>query len=389
MENSEIKICQVANTDMAIRFLLLNQLIFLKKEGYNVQAVCSPGELIKDIKDIKIKTINFNRGFNVFAHLISFFRLYFYFKKEKFDIVHTHNPVPGFLGQLTAKAAGVPLIVNTIHGFYFNDESSFFQRKFFVFIERIAAKCSGLIFSQNKEDIKTAIREKICPLEKIKYLGNGIDVQRFNPERFPETFIKEKKRKLGLNPDFKIVGIVGRLVEEKGYLELFEAFKMVLNKFPKTMLLVVGPEESKKKDRIKPELIRDYGIESNVLFLGQRTDIEEIYPLFDIFVLPSHREGFPRTVIEAQAMKKPVITTDIRGCREAVENQKTGILIPLRNPDRLSKAIIYLFDNPKVAEYLAENARKKVIEEFDERLIFNRIKTEYQKLIKENIWISD
>jgi len=369
MESFKIKICQVANTDMAIRFLLLNQINFLKKQGYDVSAVCSPGELIKDIKDIKIKTIKFNRGFNAFSHLISFFKLYFYFKKEKFQIVHTHTPVPGLLAQLAAKISKVPIIVNTVHGFYFNENTHFLKRKFFILTERIAAKCSDVIFFQSKEDMETAIKEKICSELKIRHLGNGINIQKFNME----DFIKNKKK------EYRIIGTVGRLVKEKGYLELFQAFKKVLDKFPKTKLLVIGPEEPGKRDKIKKQKI------NNVLFLGQRTDIHKLYPLFDVFVLASHREGFPRAVIEAQTSGVPVIATNIRGCREIIEHNKTGILISLKNPDKIAQAIIYLFENPEIAKQIAENARNKAIKEFDENLIFNRIKTEYQRLIKEKL----
>lgn len=387
MKDSKIKVCHVANTDMAVRFLLLNQLKFLKTQGYNICAVCSKGSLIKDVEKegIKVKTIDFNRGFNPSAHLITLFRLFFYFKKEKFDIVHTHNPVPGFLGQLAAKMTGVPIIINTIHGFYFNENSFSLQRDLLILIEKIAAKCSDLIFSQNKEDIKTAIKEKICNSQKIKYLGNGVDIQKFNGERFSEEFIDKKKGELNLNSNFKIIGIIGRLVKEKGYLELFEALKKVLNRFPDIMLLVIGPEEPKKKDKIKRNIVKNYGIEENVLFLGQRTDIDELYPLFDIFVLPSHREGFPRTIIEAQAVAKPVITTNIRGCREAIENNKTGILISPKNSEELSKAVIYLFENLERAKEMGKSGRRKVEREFDEKIVFDRIKKEYQRLIKEKL----
>jgi len=372
---------------MAVRFLLFNQLKFLKELGYNVYAVCSSGSLIKDVEKqgIKVKTIDFNRGFNLFAHLIAFFKLFFYFKKEKFNIVHTHTPVPGFLGQSAAKMAGVPMIINTIHGFYFQERDSWLKRNFLISIEKIAAKCSNLIFSQNKEDIKTATKEKIYNSQKIKYLGNGIDVQKFNGKRFSKEFIDKKKRELNLNSNFKIIGIIGRLVKEKGYLELFEAFKEVLNRFPDIILLVIGPEEPKKKDKIKQNVVKNYGIGKNVLFLGQRTDIDELYPLFDIFVLPSHREGFPRTIIEALAMERPVLATDIRGCREIIESGKTGILIPLKNPEKIAEAIIYLFENPEKAKEMGRKGREKTKREFDEKIIFSRIKKEYQRLMKEKL----
>ncbi|MBA7549452.1 hypothetical protein ES705_41933 [subsurface metagenome] len=187
------------------------------------------------------------RKISPISDLIALFQLISFFKKEKFDIVHTHTPKAGFLGRLAAKIADVPIIIYTIHGFYFQEGDTWLKRKFYILLEKIAANFSDLIFSVNKEDIETAIKEKICNPDLIKYLGGGIDLSRFNPERFPQEFIENKKQKLAFDPSKKIIGIVARLVEEKGYLELFDAFKKVLEKLPEALLLIVGPLELEKK----------------------------------------------------------------------------------------------------------------------------------------------
>ena len=161
--------------------------------------------------------------------------------------MHTNNPKPGLLGQLAAKMAGVPIIINTIHGLYFYINSSPFKRKFFLFIEKFAGKCSDLIFSVDKEDIDTLIKEKIVNPEKIKYFGNGVDIEKFNSEKFSKEFIDNKKKEFNIPEGYKVVGIVARLVEEKGYLDLFEAFKLVIKVFPKTILLVLGSRRAGEK----------------------------------------------------------------------------------------------------------------------------------------------
>lgn len=384
MDRKKNKICYVASTDMAVKFLLLNQLKFLRSQGFDVTAVCPAGKFLRGIEaeGIKVKTIDFNRGFNPFLHLATIIRLFFYFKKEKPDIVHTHNPVPGFLGQLAAKFAGVPIIVNTIHGLYFTERSSFLKRKVFIFTERLSAKCSTLIFSQNKEDMETMIKEGICKPQKIKYLGNGIDLKKFNPDRFSADFIYKKKKELNLDSRFRIIGIVGRLVKEKGYSDLFKAFSMVLQKFPETILVCIGPKEAKKNDSVDPTIAVNYGIAEKTVFLGERTDVDELYPLMDIFVLPSLREGFPRSVLEASAMQRPIVATDIRGCREAVKNGETGVLVPPSNPESLALAIASLINDANEAERLAKNARKMAISEFDESRIYDMIKTNYEALLE-------
>ena len=389
MVSKKIKVCWVANNDVAIKFLLLPQLNFLIKEGYDIYVVCSGGKWIEDIKKdgIKVKVIGIKRKISPFYDMVTLYRLWSYFRKEKFDIVHTNNPKPGLLGQVAAKMAGVPIIVNTIHGLYFQDNSSNAKRMFFILMEKGAAACSDLIFSVNKEDINTLIKEKISSPEKIKYLGNGVGINKFDSDKFSKEFIDIKKKELNIPvDDYKVVGIVARLVEEKGYLDLFEAFRLVLTEYLKTILLIIGADEPTKRDAIKPEIVKKYGIEKNVIFLGERNDVNEIFPLMDIFVLPSHREGLPMSVIEAMAEKRAIVATNIRGSREEIEDGKSGILVPVKDPVKLSEAMVYLLKNEQKSSEMAEAALVRVKKEFDEKLVFDRIKKEYQRLIEEKIY---
>lgn len=383
MDQNKIKICHIASVDITVKFLLLPQLKFLQSQGYQVSAVCSPGKWVDEIRKegINIKTIKISRKISPFRDLISLFQLYFYIKKEKFDIVHTHTPKPGLIGQLAAKIAGVSIIINTVHGLYFQKNSSPLKRKIFIFIEKISAKCSTLIFSQNKEDIVTIINEKISKPEKIEYLGNGTDMERFNITKFSKEEILNRKKDAGIKEGSKVVGIVGRLVKEKGYLDLFEAFKKVLVKIPDATLLIIGPEEPGKKDSLDKSIVKDYGIESNIIFLGERADVENFYPLMDVFVLPSYREGFPRTIIEAMAMQRPVVATNIRGCREEVEERETGFLVPVKDPKELSEKILTILEDENMAKSMGLAGRKRAEDNFDERAIFAKINKEYQKLL--------
>jgi glycosyltransferase involved in cell wall biosynthesis len=388
MTDKKIKICYVASVEMTVRFILFNILKFLKDEGYDVTIVCSDGEWIRNIEKegIKFKSVRFKRSFfTPFFDLVTFTKLFFYFKKEKFDIVHTHTLKPEFYGQIAARLAGVPIIANTIHGFYFGEETSFLKREFVIFLEKIAGKFSDIIFAVSNLVIRGAIKERICRPDMIKYWGGGVNIDRFNPQRFSQDFILQKKKQLDINPQSKVVGIVARLVIEKGYLDLFEAFKIILAKFPNTVLLVIGQEEPEKKDGIKKNIVQRYGIGDKVMFLGERTDVDELYPLMDIFVLPTHREGIGAAILEASAMEKPVIVTNTGGCPEAVDDKKTGILVPLKSANKLAKEIIYFFKNPEIAQKMGKAGREKVLREFDERLIFGRIKKEYNRLIKEKI----
>jgi len=384
MPKSNPKICFVVAVDLTLKFLLFSQIEFFKNNGYDVSLVCSPGKWLDDIKQqgVKVKEITIKRKvFTPISDVVSLFQLFFYFKKEKFDIVFAFTPKPGLLGQLAAKAAGVPIIINTIFGYYFHEGTSWLKKKFYITIERVAGSFSNKVFFRNKEDFQTAKQEKIIKFDKAEYVGDGIDIEKFNPVRFSETLIQEKKHALGIFVGVSVVGIVARLVGEKGYQELFDAFRIVLEKFPSTMLLVIGSADIQKKDSINPHVIKSMGMEKNVVFLGERIDVDELYSVMNIFVLPSYREGFPHSIMEASAMARPVITTNVRGCREAVSNNITGVIVPPKDSQALANALIYLLSNPEVAKKMGEAGRKKAQQDFDERVLFNKMEKASRMLL--------
>ena len=383
MNSGKIKICYVVAADITLKFILKGNLKYLKDKGYDVYVVSSQGKWLDEIinEGIKVKVIEVKRKITPLFDILSVFNLFFYFKKEKFDIVHTFTPKPGLIGQLSARLAGVPFVFNTIFGFYFNESTPYLKRRFFVFIERVSSNFSTKIFFRNKEDFNVAIKERIGNAIKNKYFGDGIDIERFNPENFSNDFLEEKKKRLNISLNVPVVGIVARLVKEKGYVDLFSAFKRVIEIFPNAILLVVGPEDLIKRDSFNKSIVKDFKIEKNVIFLGERTDVNEIYSILDVFVLPSYREGFSHSIMEACSMSLAVVATDIRGCREAIEHNKTGLLVPVKSSEKLAEAIIYLLSNRDLAKNMGKNAREKALREFDERVIFEKTNKEYEKVI--------
>ncbi len=377
--NKPIKICQIVSSSMTLRFMLFDQIKFLRNKGYEVHAVCSPGKWTGDIKKegIKVKEIVFKRKISFLSDIISFFKLYFYFRREKFDIIHTHTLKPEFFGQIAGKLARVPIIFNTLHGFDFEDDASPVKKKFFIILEKIAAKCSTAIFSIGREIIKSAIREGLAAPEKFIYLGRDIDTDRFDPNKYGSEFIRKSRISLGVSPDSIVLGIVARLVAEKGFLELFGAMRDLLKSEKNISLLVVGPVEPEKKDSINLSIVKNYGIDKNVFFLGEKSNVEEIYPLIDIFILPTHREGLGAAILEASAMQRPVIASSVGGCIEAVDNGKTGLLIPARNERMLIDAIRSLLYDEEKRFQMGILGREKVIKEFSKEIVLARLGEKY------------
>lgn len=379
------KVAHITTVDLSLRFLLLNQLQSLQAAGYQVVGISAPGPDVPVLEASGIRHIPvpMTRRFSPLPDLFSLWRLYRVLRRERFTIVHTHNPKPGLLGQVAAWLAGTPIIVNTVHGFYFHDGMKPFWRQFYITVEKIAARCSDVILSQNSEDIATAVTTHICPPEKIKYLGNGIDIARFDRDCLPPETIARTRAALDIPLDAPVVGFVGRLVAEKGILELLAAVRQVIAQQPQTRLLIIGPLDSEKADALTPAIVTEYGLADACIFTGMRQDMPELYALMDVFVLPSHREGFPRSPMEASAMGVPCVVTDIRGCREAVVHGRNGYLTPLGDGDALAAAILELLTNKEKARQMGQNGRQMAEELFDEQLVFARVKAEYARLLQE------
>lgn len=383
-----IRVAHISTVDMTLRYILLNQLQSVRSAGFEVMAISAPGPNVPAIEAAGIPHIPvpLTRRFTPLIELKALWILYRVIQREGFAIVHTHTPKAGLLGRLAAKLANVPVIVHTNHGFLSHERSSLLASLFWTTLEKIGAHCSDLIFSNNMEDIETAIRLRICEPTKIMPLGPGgigIDIDRFNPASMSPEVIVRKRDEIGLKRDGPVVGFVARLVREKGLLEFLAAAYIVCKKIPDTQFLIVGPVDTDRPGALEPDCAASYGVADACYFLGLRHDMPELYALMDVFVLPSHREGFGRVLAEASAMKVPVVATNVRGCRETVEHGHNGLLVPLGDVQALADAIVELLTDREKARRIGQEGRRMALERFDERLVFEKVKTEYARLLQE------
>ena len=177
-----------------------------------------------------------------------------------------------------------------------------------------------------------------------------------------------------------MVGTVGRLVYEKGYAELFQVAEQLRVQCDTIKFLVIGAEEHDQNDSVSHDLIADLAARKVVQFLGWSNEMPRWYSAMDAFVLPSYREGIPRACMEASAMQLPVIASDIRGCREVVENGTTGLLVPVRNVEALATAILKLFGDRRLAAEMGMNGQRRIRTQFDSKLVASRLREFYSNL---------
>lgn len=374
----------IAASDATLSQLLLNQLQHFRDAGYEVSGVAARGQHSAALEGagIEVHPIPVTRSFGPLADLRALIALVRLLRRERFDIVHTHTPKGGLLGQYAALFARVPVRVHTIHGLYFPGFMRPSQRWLYVWLERITLAFSHYNFSQNPEDIPVAIKERIVRADRLEQVGNGIDMRRFDPARISVQERSNVRAQLGVKPDDVVVGMVGRLVEEKGCLDAIEAIKLVRDRAPNVRFFFIGQFEN-KPDAVKPDALSQHGIDDVAQFLGHRDDVVPFYAAMDIFMLPSHREGFPRAVMEAAAMGKPCIVTNVRGCRQTVDDGVTGLMVPARDPSALADAIIRLAESPALRSEFGARGRQKAIREFDETTVIDAMLAAYDRFVRD------
>lgn len=363
-------VVHLTTTDMSLELLLGPQLTAFLDAGWQVTGVSAPGPFVPAIEARGVTFVGLEhstRSMSVGSDLQAMREVHRLFRRLRPDVVHTHNPKPGVYGRIAARIARVPAVVNTVHGLYAQPTDPLRRRGPVYALERLAATCSHAELVQNPEDLDTLRRLRV-PASKLTLLGNGVDLTRFGPAAPGDDRRTRLRAELGIAPDAVVVGVVGRLVAEKGYHEVFEAARIVRDTHPDTPItfVIIGPHEPDKTDALDEHDV-DRARSEGAVMCGHRADVEDLYQAMDLYVLASYREGFPRSAMEAAASGLPIVATDIRGCRQVVEPDHNGLLVPARDARALAEAIARLATDPTLRARMRDAALTKAQAEFDDR----------------------
>lgn len=386
---SKGKVLQICAIDLTVDKLLKPLIIESNKEGFETHIACTDTGLFPKLENElpNLHNIKIDRSISVLSNIKSIYALYKLMKKEKFDIVHVHTPIAALLGRVAAKLAGVKKIVYTAHGFYFHEDMPKNQYRFYYYIEKIAAKTmTDWLLLQSKEDYELAVKNKFLNKSKIIHLSNGVDLKtKFNPHLVNLERTNILQRELNIKSDDIVFSFIGRLVAEKGVVELLQAFRELSNKYSNTKLLLIGDLPESERDVTSINKITKLMNQKNISYLGFRDDISDLLYLSDIFVLPSYREGLPRSIIEAMAMENAIIATNIRGCREQVFKNKNGILIDRKSSEQLFIAMERMINNLEKTKNKGTESRKIALELFNEEIVLNKQTELFGKILEHGV----
>ncbi|MBF6652513.1 glycosyltransferase family 1 protein [Flavobacterium columnare] len=376
------KILRITTVPISLEKLLTGQLTYMS-QFYEVIAISSEKEnLVKFGKSNQLPVfyLNLTRKITPFHDLYAIFRLVVFLIKTKPEIVHTHTPKAGMVGMLASKLAGVPHRLHTVAGLPLM-EAVGVKRKILNLVEKLTYVCATKVYPNSKGLEEFILENNFAPKEKIKIIGNGssngINTAFFASEQISEEETLKLKAQLDIAKDDFIFIFVGRLVKDKGINELITAFTNL--NLSKTKLLLVGPLES-DLDPLLPETLTEIDENINIINVGYQSDVRPYFKVANVLVFPSYREGFPNVLMQAGAMGLPAIVSNINGCNEIIEEEKNGLIIPVKNSKAIEEAMRKVYQEKSLFDQLKSNARQMIVSRYEQKIIWEAIRNEYENL---------
>lgn len=343
----------------------------IKSKGFEVVVTGPNTDGIDKIEElgVRFEQIPLNKsGLNVFADAKYLINLYKLFKKEKPDVTLGYTIKPVIFGSIAAKMAGIKNINSMVTGVGYVFTATTAKAKFIKFfaslLYRIGFACSTTVIFQNKDDINEFLELGLINIKKCRLVnGSGVNMEKFSPVDYPKklTFF-----------------MLSRVMYSKGIREYLEAARIIKNDYKQVRFILLGAIEN-MQDSMSIEETQPYIEDGIIEHFGETNDVANFYKKCSVYVLPSYREGTPRTVLEAMAMGRPIITTDVPGCRETVINGYNGFLVPVKNSYALAEKMEWFINNQDQIKEMGNASYKYCIEKFEVNKV-NRKMLEYMKI---------
>jgi glycosyltransferase involved in cell wall biosynthesis len=379
---------RITTVPISLEKLLSGQLRFMNSY-YKVIGVSSDKvnlEKVQQKEGIEVYPIEMTRKITPFRDIKSVIQLYFYFKKAKPFIVHTHTPKAGIVGMLAAKFAKVPNRLHTVAGLPLL-EATGIKRKILDFVEKLTYSSATKIYPNSKGLNEIIIQNKFCDKNKLKVLANGssngIDTSYFDANLFSEEKNDLLKAELGISKEDFVFIFVGRLVKDKGINELIQAFKKYEIEKNNIKLLLIGDYET-ELDPLDAKTLALIDSCGKIITTGFQYDVRPYLAISSCLIFPSYREGFPNVVMQAGAMSLPCIVTNINGCNEIIQERVNGLLIPVKDVEATFSAMKEIVENTTLFQSLKMVSREMILNRYEQKVVWQALLNEYQ-LLESNV----
>lgn len=381
----KLRLCRIVTAPTTFVSLLHSQMRTIASNNIDCTLVSSPGEeldmMSRDL-GLRCHAIDMSREINLIKDIKSLYRLYKFFKSERFDIVHSSTAKAGLLTAVAARLARVPLRIHTYTGQRWVELCG--VRRWVVRLcDRIIAVLNTHCYADSRSQMVFLIGEGLIKPSKISVPASGsisgVDLNRFNPDKWKSSDALAVRQELGIDEDAIMILFVGRVNRDKGIIELIHAFKSLDVAGKKTELVLVGSFEP-KLDPLPGAIIDALMTNPNIHIVGQTREPERYMGAADILCLPSYREGFGSVVIEAAAMGVPAVATSIVGLVDAVDDGKTGLLVSPKDVGSLRRALSTMILKSDLRERMGQAARERAERLFDARIVNQAVVDEYKRL---------
>ena len=382
------KLIRITTVPMALRYLLPGQMKYMQQNGFEVIMISADGKELSDVietEQCRHIIVPMTRKITPLQDLVCLIKLIKIFKKEKPDIVHSHTPKAGLLGMLAAKICGVKIRIHTVAGMPLMVEKGF-KMQLLKFIEKLTYRAANYIWPNSKSLYNYIVENKFTSPVKLNVIGkgstNGINTNRFCKEALNENTLIEIKSTINYTPQHIYLLCVGRLVADKGIVELVNVFLSLQKKYAALKLILVGDYEQ-ELDPLPETVMQQIKINANIVHIKWTQQVEYFMHVANYFVFPSHREGFPNVLLQAGAMKLPVICSRIAGNIDIVQHKQTGLLFECGNQQQMEEQIAFAFTNFNRMKMMAEKLAEVIDRDFRRENVWQSLLQQYQLLINQ------
>ena len=382
------KLIRITTVPMALRYLLPGQMKYMQQNGFEVIMISADGKELSDVietEQCRHIIVPMTRKITPLQDLVCLIKLIKIFKKEKPDIVHSHTPKAGLLGMLAAKICGVKIRIHTVAGMPLMVEKGF-KMQLLKFIEKLTYRAANYIWPNSKSLYNYIVENKFTSPVKLNVIGkgstNGINTNRFCKEALNENTLIEIKSTINYTPQHISLLCVGRLVADKGIVELVNVFLSLQKKYAALKLILVGDYEQ-ELDPLPETVMQQIKINANIVHIKWTQQVEYFMHVANYFVFPSHREGFPNVLLQAGAMKLPVICSRIAGNIDIVQHKQTGLLFECGNQQQMEEQIAFAFTNFNGMKMMAEKLAEVIDRDFRRENVWQSLLQQYQFLINQ------
>ncbi len=371
---------------MSARLLVDGQLAYFRQQGFEVAVICGPGhdlDTVASREGVEVRPVAMAREIDPLQDAVSLVRLAAALRDLRPDIVNAGTPKAGLLGMMAATLARVPVRVYTLHGLRLETTAGM-RRRVLGATERAASGLAHRVVCVSESLRLVYVGLGLASAKKAIVLGagsaNGVDPDRFEPTSGRRDEAEALRARLGMPSGVPVVGFVGRFTRDKGVADLVVAFDQVLERWPEARLLLVGDFEP--GDPLPPEVARRIEADPRIVRPGFVEDTSPFFPLMDVLALPSYREGFPISALEASAAGIPVVGFRSTGIVDAVEDGVTGTLVPKGDIDALAAAFATYLDRPELRSAHGHAGRDRVLRAYRRETVWEAWHDEYRRLLR-------